>query len=513
MLKEGLNSIIFDNEITVFWNRACSLAENEGYEVYLNGELVVKTRKTHYEFLNLVPLTEYKIKVLLERNGESLVIGEGVFVTKKTCERIDVTKAPYNAVGDGVTLNTKALQKALDDCKEGQSVYFPKGTYLTGALRLHSNMELYVDKEATIQGTDNIEDYEPMIKSRSEGLTMMCYQSLLNMGELDENPVYNCENIVIRGGGTIIGGGKSLCNKIKEYGQILLKDYIESVSDKIEEYEFGAETIAGRLRGRLVNISNCKNVVMSNIHFKDGPYWNIHFIFSDGVITKSCKITSYGIHNGDGWDPDSSKNCTCFNTEFYCGDNCIAIKSGKNPDGNRINRPTENINIFDCNIELGGGFAIGSEMSGGVRDVTMWNNNCIKSFVGMQIKTTRKRGGFVKNIRYYDSVMPNLVIKTACPYNNDGDSATTLSEVSDVLCENCYITGKVYKLVAGTGAIDGKGEQITSPIRITGFEDRPDILSNVKVKDCVVDKIAAEQGQAIMINNFEGVTIENLKVR
>ena len=511
MLKEGLSSIVFDNEITVYWNRIASLGENDFYKVYLNGDLIADTKKTHFEIFDLVPETEYKIKVELISGDETVFVGEESYTTKKPSVKIDVTKAPYHAAGDGETLNTVALQKALDDCKEGQAVYFPEGIYLTGALNVHSNTEIIVDKNATVRGSVNSEDYLPLIKSRSEGLNMMCFRSLINVGELDENAGCNCENVVIRGGGSIIGGGNPLHDHMLAQGYIRTKDYVDSLSEEeLSEFQFGAKTIAGRLRGRLINISNTKNVILSNIHFANGPYWNIHFIYSDSVIMKSCEIKSAFIHNGDGWNPDSSTNCTCFNTDFDCGDNCIAIKAGRNPDGNRIGRPTENINIFDCHVTSGGGFAIGSEMSGGVRDVTMWNIDCEHGRVGFQFKMTRKRGGFIENVRMYDSIVPCFNIKTALNYNNDGEGANTLSRVSDFLCENCTITGRWFDRTNAEGTPIYKSEAVPA-ITVLGFDDRVDLVDNIIIRNCTIKKNDA--GQTILINNFNGVTIENLKVK
>ncbi len=513
MLKKRLCGLVFDDEITVYWNRVCFLDENDVYLVFLNGELVVKTRKTFYEFTHLVAQTEYKVRVTLKKGSEEILVGEEIYTTKEAPEIIDVTKPPYNAIGDGITLNTEVLQKALDDGKDGQRVYFPKGVYLTGALNVHSNTEIYLD-DATIKGTTNPDDYLPLIKSRSEGLSMDCYRSLINMGDLDEKGGPNCENIIIRGG-TILGGGNELCENTENAGFEILKDYIASVSEQIGDFECGAKTIAGRLRGRLVNISNCKNIVLSNTHFKGSPYWCIHFIYSENVITKSCRITTYGTHNGDGWDPDSSTCCVCFNTEFDCGDNCIAIKSGKNPDGNIINRPTQNIVAFDCRIIRGGGFAVGSEMSGGVQDVALWNNDMSGSAIGINLKTTRKRGGYIKDIRIYDSILPNFAIRTALNYNNDGEGASELPYVDNILCENCIITGEGYRIFHSfVGEDVNKVEKIyTPPIRVLGFDDKTENIDNVLFKNCTIRPTTQGEGQSIIVNNCKGITFEDLVVQ
>ena len=126
MLKKVLNSVVFDNEITVYWSRVASCSEDDFYIVYLDGAVIAKTKKTFFEIFDLKPETEYKVKVEFKRDSDIIPVGEENYITKKSPVRIDVTKAPYNAVGDGVTLNTEALQRAFDDCKEGETVWFPE---------------------------------------------------------------------------------------------------------------------------------------------------------------------------------------------------------------------------------------------------------------------------------------------------------------------------------------------------------------------------------------------------
>ena len=171
--------------------------------------------------------------------------------TGKKKERLDVTKPPYNAVGNGAVMDTRALQQAIDDCGEGQAVYLPAGVYLTGALRLHSDMELYLEENAVLQGTDRVEDYLPRIWSRFEGTELECYSSLLNLGELDHDGGYRCQNVVIRGKGTIASGGRILAERVIASERERLKDYLASLGEKIKECE-KPETIPGRVRPRLI---------------------------------------------------------------------------------------------------------------------------------------------------------------------------------------------------------------------------------------------------------------------
>ena len=157
-----MKTLIFEDEIILFWKPEGF--KDAAYKLFLNGELLKTSDKTHFEIKNLTPETEYEIKIVSAAKDESAAetLCDEIFKTKQKRRRIDVTKAPYNAVGDGKTLNTAALQRAIDDCGESGTLYFPKGEYLSGALRLHSDMELYIEEGAVIKGTAEPKDYLPV---------------------------------------------------------------------------------------------------------------------------------------------------------------------------------------------------------------------------------------------------------------------------------------------------------------------------------------------------------------
>ena len=157
---------------------------------------------------------------------------------------------------------------------------------MTGALNVHSDTEIYLDCDAVLQGTDNVDDYLPRRKSRFEGVERECYSSLLNLGELDKDGDYNCKNVVIRGGGTVSGGGERLCWATIESEKERLKKYLDSNADYVKTCE-NENTVPGRVRGRLINMSNCQNVVMSGITMQYGPAWNVHMIYSKDITAPS----------------------------------------------------------------------------------------------------------------------------------------------------------------------------------------------------------------------------------
>lgn len=247
--------------VTVFWDKPEAAKATAMYEVSLKGKPIVRTDKTHVTFAGLTPDTEYTVDV----QG----IGSIRVRTAPARHRIDVTTPPYNAVGDGHTPNTAALQQAFADCGANDEVYFPAGVYLTGALDLHSGMAVYLEKGAVLQGSDDPADYLPRIRSRFEGVEQECYRSLLNAGQLDHTAGANCENILLYGKGTISGGGRVLAERIIETERENLKDYLTQNAALVATCE-NDRTIPGRVRGRLINLSNCAHVRITGLTLQNG---------------------------------------------------------------------------------------------------------------------------------------------------------------------------------------------------------------------------------------------------
>lgn len=501
---------VTSEKIVLFWDFDFFQNNDSKYIVYVNDILKNETMKNHFTINGLLPNTKYKIKVVAQSLNDPMFKKEyecsvSTSISKK---KIDITKAPYFAIGDGKKLNTESLQKALDDCTQNDCVYIPKGTYLTGSLSLHSNTELYLEEGAVIQGSENPADYLPFINSRFEGIEMKCYSSLLNMGKLDSRNGANCENILIHGKGNIFGGGRELAENIialekakPEYADLCTK----------EKYD-DDEVLAGRIRPRLINISNCRNIILDGLTVGYGPSWNIHMIYSENIVTANCTIVSKGVWNGDGWNPDSSTNCTIFNCIFETGDDCIAIKSGKNPEGNIINRPCKGIRIFDCKcLEGFGGIAIGSEMSGGIENVKVWDCDFAKVRHGLQIKATKKRGGYVRNIIVKKTIIPCILLHSVW-YNDDGIAAPTAPIFEDCLFENIDITGKAYVKPAAK-TFEGIPDEVDyCSIDIAGFDSEEYAARNIKFKDIRIKQIG-ENSQKIMLKFSQGITFENISCK
>ena len=489
---ENLRYIALENSIELYWDKPEFSREGYEYTVSFEGQSFV-TDKTHMLIEGLEPEKEYSFAVSYGPKGGTSIVAK----TLKKYKRIDISKAPYNCVGDGKVLNTKMLQQAIDDCGIDECVYVPKGAYLTGALRLHSDMMLFVDEGATLQGTAELKDYLPKIRSRFEGIENECYQSLLNLGYLDHNGGYSCKNVIITGGGAIYGGGANLAKATIVFEREKMAEELKALGDNIKEYEH-KDTIPGRMRGRLINMSNCRNVVITNLKLGQAASWNVHFIYSKEIITSRCTISSEGIWNGDGWDPDSSEDCTVFGCEFFTEDDSVAIKSGKNPEGNVIARPTKNIRIFDNEVHAGHGLCMGSEMSGGIEEVYIWDCRLLEAMSGIEIKGTKKRGGYVRNV-FADNVETSHIMFHSVGYNDDGIGAE-----HPPVFEKCSFTN----LKLSGHFVDNRDNlpYECDCIEVIGFDE-----PNYEIKDITFENITLGKPN-IHIDKARGISLKNITV-
>lgn len=387
--------------------------KNNDYRYYLDGQLITKGNITNYTFDNLKENHSYHIKVF---SNENIIFDEDINTLKK--KKDIIVNVSDNT---GTNIVTKEVQAYLDKADKDSRIVFLKGTYLCGALFIHSDTEIYLEEGATIQGSTSAKDYLPKIWSRFEGFEVYAYASLLNIGHLDHNKEPDTKNILIHGQGSIYGGDRLL-----RFDMLDLEKEHPVIND--------------RFRNRLINISNCSNVIIDGLHVGKSASWNIHPIYSDHIYIHHCDFKSGGLPNGDGIDPDSCHDMDIFANVFYVGDDCVAIKSGKNPEGDVVNIPTYNVSIFDCASLGSHGCAIGSEISGGVHHVDIFNCDFNGSIFGIHIKTTKKRGGFVRDIRAKSCQVSSIQIHCV-DYNDDGEAAKTITEFNNFTFEDIAITG------------------------------------------------------------------------
>ena len=487
-MERKLRTLCTARSITLFWEKQ---PEDRGaYSVSLNGGARLACASTHGRFEELVPDTEYTLSAVC---GETL-LGSVSARTEKPRRRLNVRD--FGAVGDGKTMDRAALQAAIDACTAEDEVYLPAGAYLTGALKLHSRMALYLDEGAVLQGSSETEDYLPRIPSRFEGVEQECYSSVLNLGELDHSAGPNCRDVLIYGRGRIASGGQPLAEAFIARETERLRDYLAENAALVATCQ-RPDTIPGRVRPRLINLSNCENVRISGLTLENGASWNVHMIYCRGIVTDHCVFRSEGVWNGDGWDPDSSEDCTLFASRFYTGDDAVAIKSGKNPEGNRINRPTRHIRIFDCLSDFGHGIVIGSEMSGGVEDVKIWDCDLGSAMQGFEVKATSKRGGFVRDVQLIDCTVARVLMH-AVPYNNDGVPAPTQPVIESCRFDRVRILGQ---------SLDHDHVTTACPaIELEGFDCPGHEIRDISFYDCVL----AEGNRGVCLSRCEDIRFQNL---
>lgn len=331
----------------------------------------------------------------------------------------EVSLLNYGAKGDGITLCTEAFRSAIADLekKGGGKLTVPQGVWFTGPIELKSNINLHLEKGAIILFSPDPDLY-PLVNNVFEGLdTRRCQSPISGTG---------LTNVAITGQGVIDGNGQywrplkrekvtaAYWKEATSNGGAFIRDgfWIPTEGAKkgymmadmnvptgnLSEAEW--DSIKVFLRPVMVNIVSSKNVWLNGVIFQNSPAWNVHPLMCENVLIEDVEIRNPSFaQNGDGLDLESCKNSLVVNSRFDVGDDGICIKSGKDADGRRRNRPCENVIVDGCTVFKGhGGFVVGSEMSGGVRNVSVSNCQFLGTDVGLRFKSKRGRGGVVENI-------------------------------------------------------------------------------------------------------------------
>ncbi len=342
----------------------------------------------------------------------------------------------FGAVGDGKTLNTSAIAKAIADCAEkgGGRVVIPPGVWLTGAIHLRSNIELHLADGAELRFSTHPADYLPPVFVRWAGFECWNYSPLIYARD--------CENIAITGRGRLEGQGKPWWTWVKEEVQTSRKLYDMVLAGvDVKERLFADEKRP--LRPQFVVPINCRNVLIEGVSFTSGPFWTIQAVYCENVLVRNITITNEGPNN-DGFNADSCRNVVVEHCTFATGDDSVAIKSGLNEDGWRVGRPSENIVVRHCRMMRGhGGVVIGSDMSGGVRNVFVHDCDFSGSLMGIRLKSSRGRGGVVENVWYRDLDLGDIIGQAIIVhtdykayFGSDQGKAPTFRKIhiSDVIC-------------------------------------------------------------------------------
>ncbi|EMI12960.1 glycoside hydrolase [Bacillus stratosphericus LAMA 585] len=379
----------------------------------------------------------------------------------------------YGADNKGIELSTNAIQSAIDDAHrlEGGRVLIPEGTFLTGALELKSNVELHLHENAYVSFSQDTRDYLPLVLTRYEGIELYNYSPLIY--------AHHAENIAITGAGTLDGRGDEHHWWPWKYGtngqpsQDRDRQLLFEMAEKripVEERVFGE---GHYLRSSFIQPYNCQNILIEGVTVKDSPMWQVHPVLSENVIVRGVNIIGHG-PNTDGVNPESCRHVLIEDCYFDNGDDCIAIKSGRNEDGRRIGVPSENIVIRRNTMRDGhGGVTIGSEISGGVKYVYAEDNVMDSPNLdrALRIKTNSVRGGTLEHIYFKNNLVKSLKHEVVCidMMYEEGDAGPHRPVVRHIEVEGLKSSGGRYG------------------VKIAAYSHSP--VTHFKMKDCVIDDV------------------------
>ncbi|AKD03748.1 glycoside hydrolase [Pontibacter korlensis] len=410
----------------------------------------------------------------------------------------DFNITAYGAVGDGKTHNSEAIRKAIEACNSagGGRVVVPAGNFLSGPIYLKSNVNLHLEKGAKILFSTNPNDYLPLVHTRWEGVELMNYSPLIY--------AFEEKNIAVTGEGTLDGQASETNwwpwkgrekygwkpgtpNQNDEDKRAALFEMAEN-NVPVSERKFGEGFY---LRPQFVQPYRCENVLIEGVTIVNSPMWILNPVLCNNVTIQGVRVESMG-PNSDGCDPESCKNVLIKDCYFNTGDDCIAIKSGRNADGRRINVPSENIVIQGCTMANGhGGVVIGSEISGGVRNV--FAENCTMNSPlldrALRIKTSSMRGGVVENV-YLRNIevgqVAEQVVRVNMFYEDSGPFMPTVRNV------------EVRNMTVQNGGDVG--------VLLEGYEESP--VQNLRLINVKINNVK----EPYKFSNVENIGFENVTI-
>jgi exo-poly-alpha-galacturonosidase len=387
------------------------------------------------------------------------------------------------AVGDGQTLNTKAIQGAIDQCaaEGGGVIVVPRGTFVTGSIFLKQGVHLRVEKDGVLKGSQDTNDY-PWIDTRIAGLEMKWPAALVNADGVT--------GLELSGSGTIDGSGERWW---REYWQARN----QQVEDIDPHFKIG--------RPRLVHIIRSRQVVVRDVLLKDPAFWNLQFTYCDGVEVSNLTVRAHGATlraaSSDGIDIDSTRNVLVTDCDIECDDDGICLKAGRDADGLRVNRPTENVVIRNCRVGRAAGLvAFGSETSGGIRNVKI--HDC-KAGSGcgevVRFKTRMGRGGVVEDILYSDIEAES--VRQVFNFNMQAFSNTWLPEQF----RTTVPPEKGTPIFRNIRVRNLRAKNCSSAGRLVGLPESP-------LREITLENVEIEANSGFTIRHARGLHFENVKV-
>ena len=402
----------------------------------------------------------------------------------------------FGAVTNAQTVNTKAIQSAIDVCagNGGGVVVVPRGVFMSGALFFKQGVNLLVEKGAVLKGTTNQDDY-PQVFTRWEGVERTWTCAFLNFDRMT--------NVVVTGEGTIDGSG-DLWMQSSRFGRrgrrggtnpipAFTNAAYGGAASNIYTNVSGTNGFPRRGRPRLICFSNCRNVRITNLHLHQQAIWCLHILYCRDVVANNLDIRAFQyIPSSDGIDVDSSRDVKISRCYISCYDDDISIKSGKDADGLRVNRPSENITISDCTIGLGGGIDMGSEVSGSIRHVLVQRCKFTGTGQAARIKSQPSRGGVIEDITWRDIQLNNT--RQAVDFNLEWRMVPPIAPPARVLT-----VARNLRLINFSGIAQSGGV-------MHGLKDSP--ILGVQFKNC---NVAAQRG--LVLGNVQDPDLSGLHLK
>ena len=428
----------------------------------------------------------------------------------------------YGAHHDGSASSTQAFRSAIQAAKAagGGTVYVPAGNYVSGPIELVSDLVLQIDAGATLRFPAA---KLPFTKGRQQGIECLTPVPLVGGHDL--------HNVTIAGRGVLTTDNAEwlkLMPRIKASDddpgsangpnwQRLLQDLEVKTPAPDEDYQKAAP----ELRPSFIRFMDCTNVLVEGIHFVGSPMWTIHLLYSDNAVVRNVIIETYpGVHT-DGIAVDSSRNVRIAGCYIDTGDDGIVIKSGKDADGRRVNRPTENVSIVNCTVHHAhGAVALGSEISGGIHNLVADNITCKETAIGVRIKSRRGRGGVVEDVRFNNWTMEDVgeAINVTTDYLMEGEAKTSEEPVSErtPIFRNIAISGMTIKRAKLAIDVVGLPEMPISRLRIS------DVIASAKsgMRGSFTDalelrnvQVNADNGPAFLIQDSKELELDGVVTR
>lgn len=491
----------------LFKNARCAVLDFGGSyyaekarDIYINGELYVRTNLCIFTLHGLKPDSDYAITA---ENGDMTERVE----FRTDYEFVTLNVLDFGAKGDGETDDTVFIQAAVYACPKDSRVLIPAGKYRITSLFLKSGVNIEIAENAVIIA-DKERYSHPILPGMTESYDE---KSEYNLGTWEGNPLPMFAGIIC--GIDVVG-----CTI---YGKGLIDGNASH-----DDWWYDEKTMRGAFRPRLLFLERCDNIAVIGVSFKESPSWTIHPYFSENLQFYGLNITNpMNSPNTDGMDIESCRNVTVRGIDFTLGDDCVAVKSGKIYMAKKYGVPAENITISNCLMKNGhGAVTLGSEMSAGIKNLTV--ENCVFSHTdrGLRIKTRRGRGkdAIIDGVTFRNIKMDNVLTPFVvnCFYFCDPDGRTAyvqnrealpvdertpyIDELSfnDIVCTDCHYAAAYF-----LGLPERKIGRITMKNITVSFAENAQ--KGVAAMHCGAEELCRA---GILAENIDELVLDNVNI-